>query len=1629
MADRRVLLLTTTLVTLLFVFSSLGLLGAMGSGSARHDSPSSTVPSASATASAGAWKAPSVAPTLHLPQLGANAPSTQPTLQTAQPIVDSTNHAVAIAQQLIKEKQLNPSSVFFPTQPSTSTVPGATYNTSQYVVNPVPQGLADIGHGTGGAYIYNASSFEATMHINSFTDYNPGYVSWVAPPDFMTWQLNTVTVNVSYPGGTDGVFWVQNVVHFNGTSLQFEDNIWNMSGSNTCLTCGMFTNTLLTHLGTIVNDSFYYVYGPTYNVTYPFSLALYNNISIVGGHPGVYLNYTITNTTTGDHTGSFDNVTFNGAAAPSHPPMFEVNGKKNNPLGLYWDSELIFGGNGGGANAVITNLNATANLKYWSATGHDYLGVPSAYDYGLDTGETADGVAVAYQGTTELLSQGPSFLYGLWNTTNSTWGPHAQPGWIDVDLTGLPNYGFAFATNQTSYSFVRNPTFNWSYAPSDVNGNTVTHLPPPPSGDPYIFEGWADGYNQQNLTVSSNATGTASFSLAANSHSFDTPVYLSTEAQVAAFGAAGLAGVTLKGGNLWINNTQASLPVPFNFLSDFRFPEFMLFAEYHLSTNISINHFVQNPLSFRYYKYNSVRPNTGINYYAGLTQGYFFNYGTGQFIVTNVSVYGSAYLTYVAHFVSLSSVEFWNTTGSVAAYATTNLDSFGIAVEDSQDAFLYDIAGNGGANAIAVLDSTYVLAEKLSANGTDMAGGQAGLMPFPTWGAYLQGDSFVDVIGLTATNGSVLLFDLGCNYTWFNDVSAINNPVTTGFTYPEYGFLAMFEGDLGVELTNATAANSTSILGVAFMFVEDVGVIVNNVTVTGTNPAATHPPWVANVGIGFDVLFSTPSGPPVSGYVDISNVSASFGAMGVLGEYIVWLNASNVEGAGTSSGLFLLEALHVHVWDVTVQTQAVATYFGQITYLNVSNLWAGSDSVAIWTQLVNTLDIWDVNGTSATLGPSTITNALLAGTVPIPQAAVYLEGNVNESVSNVSTLNYNYAVMENYSSNVSISHIRAWNGATALSLNTSHEVTVSSAFLFGNQKGASFLNVVGVTLTGSTIENSASFGVTVTQGSGFVAYANNFVANNGASTSGNYSASHVQATVPGAAGPLFTYLGIGNYWSDWGGSGSYTISGGVADTAPLSAFITNWLEIDEVGLPAGTSWGFTLDTIPYSTSTPLVFIPSWSLANATLGFVVNPPSGYTPTPASGTIPYSGANTTQTISFARAHVNVTFVESGLPSGTVWSVTFNGTTEMDTTVGSSGSIVFSVFLGSYAYTVGSVANYNAAPSSGNVLVTGNQNVDIVFTHVPVAYPVTFTESGLNPGTSWSVTLGSSTKSSANTTITFLELNNTYLYSIPNVGAYTPTPPGGNVQVNGMPVNLNVMFTGPSVGKYAVTFSETGLSGMNWSVTLTSSSGSTTAYSDFTSNVVFQVTNGTYSFTINPVPGYKVEEASGMVQVAGGPLMESVVFAPVTYTITFSETGLTTGTNWSVTIGTVTHYSVGTTLTFQEVNGTYSYQIGAVNGYSVSAASGTVTLTGAATGVNVAFTSSGSGSSSTGLSTLDWALIGIVIAIIVIALIVALVMRGRGGRGASTESAAPVESSEGAAEPPPWSESDEPTTGSPP
>jgi sugar lactone lactonase YvrE len=82
-----------------------------------------------------------------------------------------------------------------------------------------------------------------------------------------------------------------------------------------------------------------------------------------------------------------------------------------------------------------------------------------------------------------------------------------------------------------------------------------------------------------------------------------------------------------------------------------------------------------------------------------------------------------------------------------------------------------------------------------------------------------------------------------------------------------------------------------------------------------------------------------------------------------------------------------------------------------------------------------------------------------------------------------------------------------------------------------------------------------------------------------------------------------------------------------------------------------------------------------------------------------------------LAFVPATYSWTFTETGLASGTKWSVTVNGTTLSNTTSGGSGKIVFVERNGSYSFSVASVAGYTNVPSSGPLTVNGTQGVTTV------------------------------------------------------------------------------------------------------------------------------------------------------------------------------------------------------------------------------------------------------------------------------------------------------------------------------
>ncbi len=364
--------------------------------------------------------------------------------------------------------------------------------------------------------------------------------------------------------------------------------------------------------------------------------------------------------------------------------------------------------------------------------------------------------------------------------------------------------------------------------------------------------------------------------------------------------------------------------------------------------------------------------------------------------------------------------------------------------------------------------------------------------------------------------------------------------------------------------------------------------------------------------------------------------------------------------------------------------------------------------------------------------------------------------------------------------------------------------------------------------------------------------------------------------------------------------------------------------------------------------------------------------------------------------------VGFNETGLPAGTIWSVSLNGTTE------SSGTsrVGFSEPNGTYPFTVLPPTGYHSSPSGGNVTVSGARvNVSVTFRALPPSeYAVSFSESGLPGGTDWSVTLNGTTNASTNPTVGFVEPNGSYSFSIGAVAGYVAHPASGSVNVSGTSVGTAITFApSPSPGTmYPVTFDETGLPGGTiWSVAFNG-----TLESSSTSSIQFHETNATYTFLVGGVAGYTVTPRTGSIAVSGSAVNESVVFSavpvpPTKFAITFTETGLPSGTNWSVTLNGSLRSSSTNALVFHEPNGTDSYTVGKVSGYSSNVTSGSVTVAGSAMSISLRFTSTSSGggssTSSGGLTTTDWLLIGIVL-VIVAAVGVVFALRGRRRGGAT-------------------------------
>jgi hypothetical protein len=238
-------------------------------------------------------------------------------------------------------------------------------------------------------------------------------------------------------------------------------------------------------------------------------------------------------------------------------------------------------------------------------------------------------------------------------------------------------------------------------------------------------------------------------------------------------------------------------------------------------------------------------------------------------------------------------------------------------------------------------------------------------------------------------------------------------------------------------------------------------------------------------------------------------------------------------------------------------------------------------------------------------------------------------------------------------------------------------------------------------------------------------------------------------------------------------------------------------------------------------------------------------------------------------------NVTFSESGLPSGASWYINISGLASLSS---SGTTISTSLPNSSYTFIIAS-RNKIWKPSiySGQFTVDGAPLTETIsFTEVTSS--VTFTESGVPIGIKWSVDFNGTNESSTNQSITFLAINGTHQFSIGHINGdiyeYDPSPSSGSVIVNGSKINVSITFARVGPTKYNVVFYESGLpSGYPWSFTFNG-----TNYTDQYDAWGFNMPNGTYYYSVDNVSGYTETNSSGRIVVNGNDEYVNVYFTKI-------------------------------------------------------------------------------------------------------------------------------------------------------
>ncbi len=265
-----------------------------------------------------------------------------------------------------------------------------------------------------------------------------------------------------------------------------------------------------------------------------------------------------------------------------------------------------------------------------------------------------------------------------------------------------------------------------------------------------------------------------------------------------------------------------------------------------------------------------------------------------------------------------------------------------------------------------------------------------------------------------------------------------------------------------------------------------------------------------------------------------------------------------------------------------------------------------------------------------------------------------------------------------------------------------------------------------------------------------------------------------------------------------GGPGNYsgsTVNGSITPTGPdreTALFAPGFGQpFAERGLPGGEAWSITVRNQTFSSPSAAQMVVE---RNGTYAYEISPVSGYTPHPASGTFTAGGASQTLIeVDFVSPLFPVEFEESGLPSGSSWSIVVDNHTA-DPTMGNTSVLHLYLANGQYGYRIPAVGEYSVDPQGGSFLVAGASPPVMTVTFAVLGssggnptFDIRIHEQGLPAGSQWTITISAGIAdpvywSSSTDNLTVTEPNGSYSYQAESVLGYLPSPASGTVVVNG-------------------------------------------------------------------------------------------------------------------------------------------------------------------------------------------------------------------------------------------------------